>query len=217
MEINELFASLQGEISVGKFAYFIRLSGCNLNCGFCDTKYAKQSGTYISYNDIYQQAKCFDRVVITGGEPFLQKEEVAKLVQRLVKNNKDIVIEVESNGTIKPIGLKDINNVIYNVSLKLSSSKNKYEDRMILPAINYFIQHNANFKFVICNEDDLDEVSLLINKFCLDKKNIYLMPEGATRKEQMEKMEWIASTCTLLGVNMSPRLHVLIWDNKRGV
>ena len=86
MKVNETFASFQGEISVGRFAYFIRLGSCNLNCHWCDTPY-KNEYTEIDIPSLVNQAEHFPRVVITGGEPLLQKHEVVKFIERLKRLN----------------------------------------------------------------------------------------------------------------------------------
>ncbi len=216
MRVCEEFVSFQGEINVGRFAYFIRLAQCSLRCSYCDSTYAYNEWVDIPIDDLIKKAIHFPRVIITGGEPFLQKDEVGKLVQKLRKQNPNIAVEIETNGTIKPVGLNS-HEVIYNVSPKLKNSGNDYKDRIKPNVLGWFIQVGANFKFVVDNEDDIDEVNLLVNDFGISKSQVFLMPEGKTSKEQWEKMEEIIKFAKCYGYNFSPRFHVLLWGNKRGV
>jgi organic radical activating enzyme len=217
MKICETFVGHQGEVSVGRFSFFIRASKCNLFCTYCDSEYAKNEGVEISVNDLVQQAIHFPCVIITGGEPFLQKEEVAKLVKKLVKENPEIRIEIETNGTIKPIEIGQYTNIIYNVSPKLTNSGNKYEDRIKPNVIDWFVQMKANFKFVVDKQDDIDEINMLVKALGISKQNVYLMPQGKTKEEQLLKMLNVVQTAKINGYNFSPRMHVLLYSNKRGV
>jgi len=217
MKICETFVSFQGEINVGRFAFFIRLSGCNLNCSFCDSKYAHNESVEIGIDELLKQAEHFPRVVITGGEPFLQKEELGRFIERLINKNPKVIIEIETNGTIRPIKIGKFKNIIYNVSLKLTNSGNKLKDRLVPSSIQWYIEMNSNFKFVVNGEDDIDEVNMLIKDYGIEKQNIYLMPQGKTTQEQLEKMDDVIKLAKINGYNFSPRFHVLLWGNKRGI
>jgi len=216
MKVCETFVGFQGEINVGRFAFFIRLAKCNLNCTWCDSKYAQEEYVDINIDDLVSQAIHFPRVVITGGEPFLQKDDVAKLVKKIKTKNPDIVIEIETNGTIKPVAIGSFD-IIFNVSLKMKNSLNEYEHRIIPDVINWFNEVGANFKFVVAEEDDIDEVSMLVKSFGIKKSHVFLMPEGKTKEEQFQRMEGIMEQAKIYGYNFSPRFHVLMFGNKRGV
>jgi organic radical activating enzyme len=217
MKVNETFAGFQGEINVGRFAYFLRTAQCSLNCSFCDSNYAKNEWVDMKVEDIVAQAEHFPRIVITGGEPLLQKEEITKLITRLKTVNSDIVIEIETNGTIIPPTNAIWKDVIFNVSPKLKNSGNDYNKRIVPEALGWFVMaDNVNFKFVVANEDDVDEANMLIQSFGISKKQVFLMPEGKTRDEQLDRMETVALFAKRYGYNISPRLHILIWDNERG-
>ncbi len=217
MKICETFTGFQGEINVGRLAFFLRTAECNLNCTFCDTNYAKTESVDMTVDDLVEQAMHFNRVVITGGEPLLQKQDVAKIIEKLKRKNPNIVIEIETNGTIKPLGGKFLGDVIFNVSPKLKNSGNEYKKRIVYDTLGWFNEINANFKFVIDSPDDIDEVNLLVSEFGISKKQVFLMPQGKTKEEQLNKMETVCKYAKLNGYNISPRLHVLIYDNKRGV
>ena len=218
MKINEIFYSMQGEIDVGRLALFIRLKSCNLQCTFCDTNYAKEEGIEMSIDDIFNKAKTFNRIVITGGEPMLQWVDIKTLVHKLIDVNPNIVVEIETNGTISPIGLFNKENFLFNVSLKLKNSENDYRLRINPYSINSFKGlNNVRYKFVIDTEDDVDEVIMLCDKYGLPRNKTYLMPLGDTKDKQLASMERVVNYCKKYGFNFSPRLHLLIWDRKRGV
>lgn len=214
MKISDTFFTCQGEINVGKLAYFIRLGMCNLNCVWCDTP-ERFEYMDMDLNDIFEQAKHFNRIVITGGEPLLQKEDIAKLIKKLQNYNPKVVIEIETNGTIKPVGIKG--DVIFNVSPKLKNSEMKYESRFKPDVLNWFKEYGANFKFVVTNEDDLDEVNMIVSDLLIPKEQVFLMAEGMTREHQMERMLPVFEMAKSNGYNFSPRLQILLWDTKRGV
>lgn len=217
MKVCETFVSHQGEINVGRFAFFIRLGSCNLKCVFCDTAYARDEYVDVDNDMLVEQALHFPRVILTGGEPFVQKEDVAKFIEKLTKKNPDVVIEIETNGTIKPVVIGKYPNVIYNVSIKLKNSGNEYEKRVVPGVVNWFNQMKANFKFVVDTADDVDEVQMICNEFSIPKHQVFLMPEGKSREEQTAKLHKIVALAKLAGYNFSPRMHVLLWGTKRGV
>jgi 7-carboxy-7-deazaguanine synthase len=101
MRISEIFRSIQGEgRSQGLITTFVRLSGCNLNCSWCDTPCAREGGKEVPIGDVFQAVEfsSCSRVCITGGEPLLQKEEVGALVKQLDEAGYEV--EIETNGTI---------------------------------------------------------------------------------------------------------------------
>jgi 7-carboxy-7-deazaguanine synthase len=101
MRVCEIFASIQGEgVDIGLPQAFLRLTGCNLDCLWCDTKYARQGGEDVSVHEVYQRIMAcgIRRVCVTGGEPLLQADEVRELLLKLKKNN--FIVSVETNGTL---------------------------------------------------------------------------------------------------------------------
>jgi len=215
LRINEEFLSFQGEINVGRLAYFIRLGGCPLQCNFCDTDYAHTEFFEMDIKELANKAIYFPRLVITGGEPLYQKEELAKFINRVTKMNENINIEIETNGTIKPSGIKCYDKITFNVSPKMKNSGNKTEDRLKPEVIEWFKDYGANFKFVVDTKEDINEVNAFVTSFEIKKHNVYLMPLGKTTKEQLSKMATIAEYAKVFGYNITPRLHVLIWGEER--
>ncbi len=212
MKIVEIFCSIQGE---GKFigipSLFIRLHGCNLYCKYCDTKYSWYKYVEMDLKDIckeiYSMLKKFKpkHLIITGGEPLLQQEEISNLIN-IVHKYFDL-IEIETNGTILPKISND--KVFYNVSIKLSNSGVKYEDRIKDKVISYFNSiQNSIFKFVVKDLNDINEAIEIINRFNIKREKIYLMPL-ANNKDELEKIsKVIVSQCIYHGFNYSDRLHL---------
>lgn len=223
IKVCEEFKSIQGEGStVGKNLFFVRVEGCTLNCVWCDTKYSRRGGKYITIHKLYNNfiRSGANGVCITGGEGLLYR----KAISNLLLNYKFKHIEIETNGTINPDeGLSEAKKLttkitVFNISPKLSTSDNP-KDKRYKPLILKKLSElpNTIFKFVITSEDDLTEIDTIVSECKIDKNKIFLMPEGATKKEQEKRMKRVAEISIEKGYNFSPRLHVLIWDNKRGV
>lgn len=217
MRISEQFLSFQGEGStVGKLSFFIRLSGCNLRCLWCDSKYTwpdmdgEEKGVS-SLRDEIMIRRC-KNVIITGGEPLLQQDELFTLISSLKKYK----FEIETNGTIMP-NFVQVKNVFYNVSPKLKNSGND-ESTINNEALRFFAMYKKSiFKFVISDEKDLDEVLKTVNRFDIPREKIYLMPEGVTSEALKEKTLWLVEVCKQCRFNFSPRMQIEIWGQKRGV
>lgn len=165
IKVNEIFTSFQGEGPyIGIPATFLRLYGCNLNCEWCDTdistyeilsvdEVAEILMTQMEFNNI-------DLLVITGGEPTLQMSEIKRLIKELPE---DIKIQLETNGSI----FEYVPEMEYVISPKVDKEK-VFE--------NYYKYENVFFKFVICSQEDIDEVISLKNKYAYDK-TIWLQGE----------------------------------------
>ncbi|MFA5722561.1 MAG: 7-carboxy-7-deazaguanine synthase QueE [Candidatus Paceibacterota bacterium] len=226
-----IFYSIQGEgISMGEPAVFLRLYGCNLHCSYCDTPYTwgKDTNkkiislgiTIITLEKLAEDIqklwpetnkKC-KTLVITGGEPLLQKEAVDNLMKLLP----DWFVEIETNGTILPTK-KQLNECQFNCSPKLSNSGND-ENRIngkVLKAIN---KNDSQFKFVVRNEDDVKEIERdFIKPYKLDTEKIILMPEGISVKELRKHAVAVVDICLEKGYRLLDRLQINIWGKKRRV
>lgn len=234
---DEVFYSIQGEgKTIGSPAIFVRLATCNLGCKWCDTPYAvnpitlKKEMKVIDTKELIKMlvakiksTKC-RRIVWTGGEPLLQQmaiENVIRLLDSELRNTFPTIIhEVETNGTIMPNDflLRAIN--YFNVSPKLHSSGNKSTHKIInedvLKVFNALPQ--TIFKFVIAEEDDdIREIDFLVNTFGLHKEKIWLMPLGVEKDDVLQSLPKLAKICLSRGWNLSSRLQILTWGNKRGV
>lgn len=240
----EIFYTIQGEgKNIGRPSIFIRLSLCNLYCFWCDTDYTwNWQGTPFKHqNDIspdYQkyikkdnlrkmsneeiwesicQFPC-ENIVITGGEPLVQKKDLTELLRLLKQKNPNFYIEFETNGTILPDEALDALTDQYNVSVKLQNALVTEKERINRKAIFFFAQSpKSNFKFVVDTPQDLDEIQNLIQKFDIDSKKIYLMPQGVNPKILRKKQQWLIEICKQYGFNYTDRLHILVYGEKRGV
>lgn len=206
MLISEIFYSIQGEgFSIGKPAVFLRLGGCNLKCTWCDSKYTWEGFKKMNIEQVLKEVKKYPckHLVITGGEPALQQKDLGNLFNKL----KDYYIEIETNGSI---GLK-INKFIeqINCSPKLNSSGNPPYPLKVKPSKKTY------YKFVVAEKKDLKEINGYIKLNKIPKEKVYLMPEGVNKKIVQERSEWLVEKCMKEGYNFSPRLHIMLYGNKR--
>lgn len=240
----EIFYSIQGEgKSTGIPSIFVRTSLCNLHCIWCDTDYTwNWEGTRFAHihdaepgyqkfskkewiatceiAEIAQQVVTFGckNVILTGGEPMLQQPALIALMQALRKVSLDYRFEVETNGTLSPTLAFDEAVNQYNVSPKLANSGNPSRLRLKPAALGFFANApKANFKFVIAEQPDLEEVLQLLRKYAIKPENVWLMPEGTSAQALAEKRKWLVDICKAHGFRYSDRLHVQIWGAKKGV
>ncbi len=224
MRISELFQSIQGE---GRFAgtpsVFIRTTGCNLRCWFCDTEYTswKPEGDQRAWESVLQQASAFEceHVVVTGGEPFLQPD-VVPLTHALAQAGHYVTIETA--GTL----FRPVHADLISLSPKLSNStpwsgrwvERHERDRDQQQVVEKLIsQFDYQLKFVIDTRDDLGEVQDYLVRFPkVPASNVWLMPQAKTNEELQERSAWLVDEALRLGYQFSPRLHVELFGNKRG-
>src|SRR5262249_55878013 len=151
-------------------------------------------------------------VVITGGEPLLQQGELETLARELKQAGKRI--EVETAGTIAP-RLGDLVDQ-WNVSPKLANSGNPLDRRYKPDVLRAFAATGrAVFKFVVCEISDLDEITSMVAECGLT--DIWVMPEGTDAATLEERSAQLADAVVARGWNLTTRLHILLWGNKRGV
>ena len=169
----------------------------------------------ISVSDLEEKISQYPvkNLVITGGEPLLQKTVLKNWLQDLIR--KGFSIEIETNGTISPLDLPAT--VHYNVSPKLSNSFNPLEKRYNPEILKEFLKLNSIFKFVVDEKRDLEEVVEIIEEVGIDAKRVFLMPQGRTPEELHQRGPWVARMCKSKGFNFTPRIHVDLWGAKRGV
>lgn len=224
LNVSETFYSLQGEgQTMGHPAVFLRLTGCNLNCVWCDTTEIWRKGAPILFKNVLSKAyvkrlQTGAHLVITGGEPLLHSNQIAGYLKWLVnKYQFSPIVEVETNGTIIPtLSLMDFVHY-WNVSPKLKNSDEPFKKRFkVWPLRNFKCFSGSIFKFVISERGDYEEI---IQEFdgIIDFDKIWLMPAGASQKELAVTRPIVAELCIETGHNYSDRLHVGIWNQKTGV
>lgn len=235
LAVNEYFGpTVQGEgPSLGKRAVFLRLAMCNLKCSWCDTKftwdwqgefgkkYEKSNEVHLrEVEDVWNDLSALGDVpllVITGGEPLLQQNA-------LIYGSEDYgwpteEIEFETNGTVAPhLSLLRDERVSFNVSPKLENSGNPLEKRFKPRVLDELASSTrARFKFVVVTEEDLKEVDLLVRTIGIESNNVWIMPEGTTAYTISSRTAGLAEEVIRRGYNLTTRLHVLVWGDKRGV
>ena len=216
--IAETFYSIQGEgATAGLPAVFVRLQGCTVGCGWCDTKYSwdPAGGREVELPALLEEVGAFPcrRVVITGGEP-LESALFPPLAAALA--DRGYVVEVETSGTRAPADEADAG-IQWNVSLKLSSSGVPEDTRINPAAIRAFRARGAWWKFVVSEPAEVGEVLGLAERFALPRERILLQPEGLRTEALAARTLWLVEACKTHGFRFSPRLHILIWGAKRGV
>jgi len=222
LKIAELFYSLQGEGAlVGVPSVFLRSSGCNLRCAWCDTPYTswQPEGTELELDRIVDEVRAHParHVVITGGEPMIQPEMVP-LTERLRALGMHITIETA--GTVfAPVGCD-----LMSISPKLAHSTpagdwaDRHERLRMQPEVVRRLMANYDYqlKFVIARPEDMAEVRELVRALDADAGRVILMPEGIDTGVLRERGAWLAEICKMEGFRFSPRLHVELWGNRRG-
>ena len=223
MKIAEIFYSVQGEGTlVGVPSLFIRTSGCNLRCSWCDTPYTSWNpeGEELSIDAIVERTheyKAARHVVLTGGEPMIAPG-VVELSERL--RARGVHITIETAGTVRAPVACDL----MSISPKLSNStpegvfKAQHERLRLQPEVlrRLIVDYDYQLKFVIAREEDLSEVQSLASAIDAPAHKIVLMPEGISADVLNRRGAWIAELCKEHGYRFSPRLHVHLYGNKRG-
>ena len=224
MLIAETFTSLQGEGElVGMPSFFIRTSGCNLRCSWCDTPYTSWTpeGTRRSVTSLVAEASGSGvrHVVITGGEPLLQRE-IGLLTQELAC--KGLHITVETAGTVAPEFVCDL----LSVSPKTANSdpegrwlERHRRLRADVGPLRRLIERFPAFqlKFVVREPGDLDDICRLLKKLPpADSHRVLLMPEGRDPSEVAHTAATVAALCLEHGFRYTPRLHLDLFGGRRG-
>ena len=227
MNISEIFYSIQGEGAlVGMPSVFIRTSGCNLRCRWCDTPYTSWSpeGDEMTVENILGVVEDYaaTHVVITGGEPMLMKE-MPDLTRRLKDCGYHITIE-----TVATV-YQQVACDLASLSPKLSNSTpwkdeggkyaKKHERlRLNVEVLNTFMKtYPYQMKFVVDTPEDLDELEGLLTRLVgIDRTRVLLMPQGRTAGELNEKARWIAKLCKTNGFRFCPRVHIDLYGDTRG-
>ena len=220
LRVNEIFKAHQGEGPwSGRYVHFLRLTGCNLDCSWCDTPYTWDwDGKNGQAYDREQETKLMSvdeilhhmpgtRTVISGGEPMLQSSKLLALFDVASVNRK---WQIETNGTRPPI-VRD--NVLNVVSPKLANSGIEQRKRLSPTNLRRYAESGAHFKFVVADETDLAEVELIVKKVKLLNSHVWLMPEGATVDLSLWRKvsDWALSRSW----NFSARTHALLWGDQR--
>lgn len=228
MRLSEVFYSIQGEGKLlGVPSVFVRASGCNLRCTWCDTPYASWNpeGDDVPLDRIVAQVASYGarHAVLTGGEPMIMPE-ISELAAELKRRGMHIT--VETAGTVfKPVAVD-----LASLSPKLSNStpwereggrfaQLHDKQRRRPDVVQSFIDHSPDFqlKFVVSGDQDLVEIDALLAELRgWTPSDVLLMPEGTSVDVLQSRSEWLSDVCKRTGFRYAPRLHVELYGNKRG-
>jgi len=214
MRISETFYSISGEgVHAGIPAMFIRLQGCNLRCGYCDTKYAQDpsGGIELKADEIVSNNKS-RWVVITGGEPLMQEGELELLVDTLHLQKKKV--EIETNGSFHPpIWFRSADSWSVDVKCPCSGlSYGTFKTQWLTK-----LRKQDQLKFVVGAVEDLRFVNSFISS---SRVRPTLLISPMTNDDGKWNTEWLQQCtefCKENDVRLSLQLHKIIWGNKRGV
>jgi len=227
VKISEIFYSIQGEGSLlGVPSVFVRTSGCNLRCTWCDTPYTswRPEGQVLSIDEIVARVEEYKarHVVVTGGEPMIAPE-ISPLTGRL--RAAGLHITIETAGTVYvPVECD-----LMSISPKLANSTPtereggkwaaQHERLRFQPDVlrRLMAEYLCQLKFVVSSAEDLAEIEVIRSACEASPESVILMPEGTSRAILQERAVWLAEICKQTGYRLSPRMHVNLWGDRRGV
>ncbi|MCC6277850.1 MAG: radical SAM protein [Oligoflexia bacterium] len=209
--INEIFFSIQGESTlVGTPTVFVRTTGCNIRCTYCDTKYSYYEGTRLTFEKILEKIKSYDckTICVTGGEPMAQPS-VIEFTKLLCDTG--YVVSVETNGHFDTEKLDSRVLRIIDVKTPGSGEEKSFNKENLKS-----IRATDQFKFVICNSDDYDWSSQFVKHHQLSKKCTVLFSPSFNDITPQWLSERILSD--RLDVRLQLQIHKYIWNpDTRGV
>ena len=215
-KINEIFYSVQGESStMGIPTSFIRFTGCNLRCSYCDTEYAYHDGVEKTLEEVIQEISKdkAEYVCLTGGEPLMQKDLVA-LIKKLISLRKQISIETGGALSVKSVTKKEWKRVKVILDIKTPSSlmanKNDYSN------FNY-LRPWDEIKFVCGSKEDFDFAIDIVKRFKLNSKVHILFSVVYGKLSNQKLAEWVLNA-KMKNTRLQVQLHKIIWpDVEKGV
>jgi 7-carboxy-7-deazaguanine synthase len=230
MLVSEIFYSIQGEGELaGVPSVFVRASGCNLRCAWCDTPYASWNpeGEPRAIDAIVAEVQSHSaarHVVLTGGEPMIAKDmrELASELKLLGYH-----ITVETAATVAPEGiacdLASLSPKLLNSApdgAKHGAWRKKHEATRWQPAVihAWLDGYACQFKFVVSQPGDVEEMEGMIASLGREvpRHRILLMPEGVTQEVLRARAGWIGDLCKARGYRYAPRLQIELYGNRRG-
>jgi len=211
---------------VGVPSVFLRLSGCNLRCTWCDTPYASwaSEGDDLMLETVLDDVRSHlaAHVVVTGGEPM-----IAPMISQLTCRLKELGlhITIETAGTVH----RRVSCDLMSISPKLANStphvreegkwaaqheRLRYQPEVLKKLMS---EHDYQLKFVVSAEEDLKEIETIVQETGADRSRVILMAEGTSAETIYERAQWIVEVCKREQFRYSPRLHIDLWGDKRGV
>lgn len=211
MNISEIFYSIQGEgIQIGLPTIFIRLTGCNLNCKWCDTKYARKGGRELAIPEILEKISKYQNklVCVTGGEPLFQKD-TTNLISKLI--DKGYSVCLETNGSIYLGDLPFLNDIFVSMDIKGPSSG--MAEKMNFDNIE-LLKSTDQLKFVIRDLTDYNYAKRLLIKYS-PVSNLVFMPVWEPKWDRTLKLIVENILKDRITARVLLQLHKIIWKNKK--
>jgi len=218
-KVVEKFVSINGEARcAGELACFIRFAGCNLNCVYCDTKWANEPEApyeILSEEEIYAYIKDtgVKNVTLTGGEPLLQ-ENISRLL-KLLSKDKELRIEIETNGAVDIEPFCNIgDNITFTMDYKLLGSG--MNDKMIMS--NYDVLRECDtVKFVVSDKNDLQVAKTIIEEYNLVKRVAVYFSSSFGQIEPEDIVNFMIEN-NMNDIRFQLQIHKYIWEpNRKGV
>lgn len=223
--VSEAFGpTFQGEgRNAGQRAHFLRLAGCNLTCSWCDAAYTwdfkrfpKDVQTWSTLDTLEWIAdRAPARLVITGGEPLLQTKALTLILRELPEM---MNVEVETNGTIPPT--PELASYVdqWNVSPKLRNSDVPLARRWAESMRTWAQMPTADFKFVVDDiTADIEEIDGMVQAAEIPPERVWLMPCTTSQDALSPRLARLAPAALARGYNLTSRLQIAIWGDRRGV
>jgi len=213
LKVNEIFYSIQGESTFAGFpCIFIRMTGCNLRCTYCDTTYAYEEGDDIPLDSILTTVKKFDcsLIEVTGGEPLIQ-DETPDLISALIKNGYTVLLETNGSQDISPVDTRCTRIVDIKCPSSGMDNKNYWKN------LDY-ITPNDQLKFVIAHRQDYLYAKKVLDAAAIKRrKKLLINFSPVFNKINLKDLaEWILADN--LPVRLQIQLHKYIWgEHTKGV
>jgi 7-carboxy-7-deazaguanine synthase len=227
VRISEIFYSIQGEgMLAGVPSVFVRTSGCNLRCTWCDTPYTSWNpeGQEQTLDAILGEVRRHGatHVVVTGGEPMIAPDivELTRAIQSL-----GLHVTIETAGTVAAPVACDL----MSISPKLANSTPRereggrwaaQHDRLrYQPEVLKMLmaEYAYQLKFVVAAPEDLGEIQTILEETGADRSRVVVMPEGTDAETLSARARWLVYICKRESFRYGPRLHIELYGNRRGV
>jgi 7-carboxy-7-deazaguanine synthase len=213
LKVNEIFYSIQGESSyAGRPCVFVRLTGCNLRCSYCDTRYAYDEGDLMEINDVLKRVASYKcpLVEVTGGEPLIQKE-TPSLIHNLLEAGHEVLLETNGSQDIGQVDERCVK--IMDIKCPTSGEEGKSDLKNLA-----LLADTDEIKFVIGDRGDYDYAKKILNSMDLKPSpisRVHFSPVFGKMDTGL-LAKWILADH--LDVRLHLQIHKIIWDpEKRGV
>jgi 7-carboxy-7-deazaguanine synthase len=210
MKVCELFTSIQGESTYsGLPCVFVRLTGCNLRCSYCDTQYSYEGGVEMTVADIVDRVKeaGVGLVEVTGGEPLLQGGETTSLIGRLLDEGYEVLVETNGSRSVRDIDRRAV------IILDVKTPGSGMSGEMDFSNFEH-IKPSDEIKFVICDRGDYDWSRKLISEHKLKGRCTLLFSAAIGSLTPRRLAEWVLEDGLDVRLNVQIQKYIFGPDEK---